>query len=642
MSATQGRQYELSQPEAGTCTVTFSNLSGAFNPQNSSSPFYPDVRPGVPLRVSAQFSGRRYPLWAGYVERWPQDWPEFPQWGWSNLVATDAVGVAGTVNMPSAVQGEILADQPYFCFPFGEQYSTSVNDLNGVVKTPAETDGLLAVNTSLVNQKTATYHDGNEPVVTGQPLGFLGDAGTGMGATGYTGFDTSGLRGPGVQYGPDYGLPLLQDSGAGDASFEMWFLPPSQTAPGTTQNVQLFELLVPPYLASDGAGGLGGGVFVMGGVSYRTDGTMVWYTQEAWSGLITAVTSNLAQGTLHHVLITMNSGSLNFWLDGVDYGAIGGMPLPNQLAGCAFGLTTYSYGNHGDNANFSIAYASMYPYEVSPTRIPAHYTAGISGFEGDTFTQRAGRYIAWTQLNLGLAGPVVTDHLQLSAEYSSGGSPMSDALNADAVSSGGLWYVCATGNLVVIPRPSLYNQASQITFGDDVSGGEIPYLTESGFDYDNTYLQNSVQVTLTQGPNQLATPVVRDFTSAYEYFQRGPLQQQVSAGTVEDATDRAWWSLNKYRQPALRVRSLNIDAAARSAVFTSLLPLGLGAAAVVNRRPLTQGSYSLPVVIGKIQHEIGPGKWDITYQMYPNVPEDGVLTADTATVDVLGSNVLAW
>jgi hypothetical protein len=74
------------------------------------------------------------------------------------------------------------------------------------------------------------------------------------------------------------------------------------------------------------------------------------------------------------------------------------------------------------------------------------------------------------------------------------------------------------------------------------------------------------------------------------------------------------------------------------------LQTSLGDTATVNRRPLGQSTntYSLPVVVGKVQMEIGPGKWEVTYQMYPNVPENTVLTTDTATFDVLGNNVLAW
>jgi len=643
ISLSGGRQYELSQPESGTCTIAMNNQDGAFNPTNSSSPYFPNIRPGVPLRVSAQYSGRRYPLWSGYVERWPQDWPDFPQWGWSTMVATDGVGVASSVNLPSAVAGEIQADNPYFCFPFNEQYTTSQNTVNGVVKTATATDGLVAVNIAPGNQRTATYIDGaGQPVQTGQSLGFLGDSGTGMGCGTFSGLDLTGVRGPGCQYGPDFGLPLLNTGGAGDMALEFWFLPPSVAAPGSTQNVQLFELLTQPFLASNGAAALGGGVFIMGGISYRTDGTMAWYTQESWSGTVTAIT-NLAENVLHHIVLNISNGGIEFWLDGVDKGNVGGLaPTPIQVVAFAFGLATYAYGNHGANSNYAMAYATVYPYVLPNYRIQAHYSSGSTGFGGDSLMQRAGRYIAWGRTNLGLAGPVVPDHMQLAAAYSTANSPLSTAMNDAVESTGGLWFVSPNGNLTVLPRNYLYNQASSVTFGDNVGGGEVPYLPETGFDYDNTYLQNSAQATLQNGPNSLALPLVRDTASQAQYFQRGPLQQSVSAANPGDATDRATWSLNKYKQPSLRVRQMKVNLASRPSAIQSVLQTTLGDTATVNRRPLSQGSYSLPVVVGKVQHDIGPGKWDVTYQMYPNVPENTVLTTDTATFDVLGNNVLAW
>jgi hypothetical protein len=40
-----GRQYELDQVEAGTLTFTLDNLDGVFDPDNTASPFYPNVLP---------------------------------------------------------------------------------------------------------------------------------------------------------------------------------------------------------------------------------------------------------------------------------------------------------------------------------------------------------------------------------------------------------------------------------------------------------------------------------------------------------------------------------------------------------------------------------------------------------------------
>ena len=70
---TRGRQYELNQMQAGTCDITLKNLDRAFDPTYASSPYYPNLRPMVPVRISAVFQSTTYRLFTGYVERFPQN-----------------------------------------------------------------------------------------------------------------------------------------------------------------------------------------------------------------------------------------------------------------------------------------------------------------------------------------------------------------------------------------------------------------------------------------------------------------------------------------------------------------------------------------------------------------------------------------
>lgn len=69
----RGRQYELNQMQAGTCDLILKNLDRRFDPIYSSSPYYPNLRPMVPVRVSAVFQSTTYRLFTGYVERFPQN-----------------------------------------------------------------------------------------------------------------------------------------------------------------------------------------------------------------------------------------------------------------------------------------------------------------------------------------------------------------------------------------------------------------------------------------------------------------------------------------------------------------------------------------------------------------------------------------
>ena len=96
------------------------------------------VAPLTPVRVTAWWQGRRYPVWSGYAQQWPQEWPDMPQWGFSTLKAADALGAAAAGQMQSALIGEVLIDNPYAYLPCNESYTSQVNGA-----TPGEPVHLL-------------------------------------------------------------------------------------------------------------------------------------------------------------------------------------------------------------------------------------------------------------------------------------------------------------------------------------------------------------------------------------------------------------------------------------------------------------------------------------------------------------------
>ena len=133
--------------------------------------------------MTALWASRWYHTGFGYVERWPQQWPDLPQWGITKMVATDAVSVMSSANMVSALDSDILLDAPYAFIPASEQYTSFVGGINPTFN-PADAQGLLAANTSRVNQRAGMYVDGNAATAaTGQATNLLGDSDSGFGAS---------------------------------------------------------------------------------------------------------------------------------------------------------------------------------------------------------------------------------------------------------------------------------------------------------------------------------------------------------------------------------------------------------------------------------------------------------------------------
>lgn len=69
----RGRQHETDRPEAGSARLVLRDETRAFDPDYTSSPFYPDVVPLVPIRCLATINGNTYPLFRHFVERWPRE-----------------------------------------------------------------------------------------------------------------------------------------------------------------------------------------------------------------------------------------------------------------------------------------------------------------------------------------------------------------------------------------------------------------------------------------------------------------------------------------------------------------------------------------------------------------------------------------
>lgn len=89
-SIKRGRQYELDTVQPSTLTLRLDNGDRALDPTYTGSPYYPNVIPMRPIRISATYSGTTYYLFTGFVERWPITW-DAPAWGAATLTGIDGM-----------------------------------------------------------------------------------------------------------------------------------------------------------------------------------------------------------------------------------------------------------------------------------------------------------------------------------------------------------------------------------------------------------------------------------------------------------------------------------------------------------------------------------------------------------------------
>lgn len=465
----RGRQYELSQEETGELDITLDNHDGVFTSGNTASPYYPHVVPGVPVRVTAWWDGVQYPVGFGYAERWPQEWPDMPQWGFSTLVAVDAYGPLASDSLMSAVMGDIRKDYPYAYFPTQEQYEFTTQSLTPI-RAPLDANGLIAVNYAFGNNRYGVYRDGtDQPVTVGQALNLLGDENTTLGISSYTAQET-GLNGPGMFYfDPD----IPTNAGGNAFSVEFWFVWGNTNAFATT----LFTAWGRPssfYVPSSAP--TNGGVITVSINANSNESTVITQGLFVNGVEITGGSFNQATFAPQHFVLTGGPNGTACYLNGVQQPHAPVLGTIPQIRAVSLGPARFTYDVSDlcvyDGYNYVAGHLAWYPQELTPTMISNHYESGLTGFVGDPAPGRFAQVLTWGLLGLKRGGTAWwpsygnPESTYMSEAYAYFQSSASDVLNQLVQSEGGRCYTQGNGSLVYTYRWSLYDQPVRAVFGD--------------------------------------------------------------------------------------------------------------------------------------------------------------------------------
>jgi Putative Ig domain len=630
------------------CFFTPNANTGINNPAVVSQLDVNLVRPGVPIRVTAWFNGIQYPVAFGYVERWPQEWPDMPQWGFSTLTAVDAFGPLASTDLPSAVEGDIRKDYPYAYFPTDEQYSFTTQSLTPSA-APLDSNGLIAVNKAPGNSRVAAYRDGfDQPVTVGQPLNLLGDQDTTLGSATYSGQEIND-NGPGMFYF-DPNIPTNANSQG--ATYEFWF---------SWGNTNLFSCTLmsawgraSSYWAPNTSPTAGGVITVGINTGNNTGSTAV--TSGFYVNGVAVDGGSFNQTTFapQHFVMSIGPGGTSCYLNGVQTVTHPTMQVLPQIRALTLGPARFSYDVSDivvyNGFNFVAGHLAVYPYNLTGTQIANHYTSGINGFSGISASGRFAQVLTWGRLGLKRGGTAwfqrygITEGTYISEAYSYEGSTGADVMNQLTQTEGGRCYSQANGSIVYVYRWYLYNQGIQATFGD--AAGELPFENDTTFSVDNSFIYNQVTGTQTRGPNQDFYVFNTNFPSQASFFNRSGLTYQSYAMTPFDVFDRVNWSASKYAQPMQRVISVRIDPSSSQGknpnMFPTILGLELNQNVTINRRPVGGTTISVTGTIQQISHEIGATAWHVNCQVTPTAPENNTLFADTPNQNTPANQYLSW
>ena len=178
---TSGVQYQLGQLQSTNLELELDNFDAALSSLNTSSPYYPNVKSGTPIRIRAAMdtiAGVTANRWY-VIQRNAQQWPEEidPSYRrFSSATGTDVWAVLSSTG-PTPYRGEVYADDPYAWWTLDDQQqSAGVLPTSMLNSAPGNTNVLnILPSPTGIGITTQYFTNGTS---TGAP--FFGVTGTSM------------------------------------------------------------------------------------------------------------------------------------------------------------------------------------------------------------------------------------------------------------------------------------------------------------------------------------------------------------------------------------------------------------------------------------------------------------------------------
>ena len=106
----RGRNALADQFQPGTMSLRILDQNGAFNPQNTSSPYYTYLTPMKKVQITATYSGVTYPVFSGFITSYVTTYPkETDGVAYTTIQAVDAFQLANNAQI-STVTGATAGD----------------------------------------------------------------------------------------------------------------------------------------------------------------------------------------------------------------------------------------------------------------------------------------------------------------------------------------------------------------------------------------------------------------------------------------------------------------------------------------------------------------------------------------------------
>jgi len=415
----RGRSFELDEIAAADVTVSLDNFDGALSPQNTSSPYYPNVTPITPVRVVATWQGRNYVLFRGLITAIPLTF-DF-QRGMVEVASSDDFSKLPQILLATCFIQEMLYDEPLDLWPLNDQqgapYASNWSGRSGAQLVPTVAQaGTPAGGTAPPAVLTVTLFGKTFPVSSS----FLTTASSGSAST--TGTSTASTSntpatGFGNSQGGSYpgGFASTTDTVWGNtatrsgSTFQSTVLVDSNDSLPLTATGATYAAWAQMYSSGTSLNGSTGAMIMClnaqagsGTAKYLAvyyNGTTVTVSQTSGSHTFTPSGPSLFDGEWHLWAVTIGTGSVvTLYLDGVSLGSYtatfpAGTPAMLQFGGDSTVSATSAAGLFtGCMTN-----AAVYDRVIDAARIQTWFLSGSTGFLDELAGVRIQRILAWAR-----------------------------------------------------------------------------------------------------------------------------------------------------------------------------------------------------------------------------------------------------
>jgi hypothetical protein len=547
--------------------------------------------------------GTWYPMYAGFIERWPQSWALNNTLGMVEPTGVDAFALLSQRILRAPFTEEIYRRNPSFLFTLGDPSGVqSFADSTGNFPAPQINSGkfgpgsLTSGNSITSSSSTGAYTGSSGSVVT------ISNSNPGSptpGPASFISLSGAGIRGPVT---PTTWTRMVAFRYTGPTPTDravIWSTMDRQRSGGLPSGSQF-------WLTIDSSGKF---YAALGGPTGNN--VTGYYPQVGGS------TVSVNDGNWHLVGVSMNATTGDLWvsIDGnSSYWANAGAHNPTKCLSDALGNWIDDTTGNGSVWNFKgdISYAMEFPTALSGSDFTTIYSAWKNSFSGDSTDQRYARILTYAGYN----GPstIQTGLTTSMGPMNTDGQDALSALGDVVITENGEHYVDRVGSIIFRSRSARYNSTTPAyVFGENVSAGEYPY-EEVELDFDPTHLANLVQVTQSS-TNQVFTAA--DATSQTNYFPR-TMQRDVNSSSALECQDAAGYLMSRYRNPLPRVSTLKLHPAANPSLWPVCLGLELGARVRIMRRPLGAPAIQIDAFVENIAWNLDDkGEAFLTLQCSP-------------------------